>query len=390
MRAIRVLLITVLLGLAAAPWQPAVRAQAGALALGLTVNTPTIVPGDTLVAGITVDNPGGGPLADFYFLILLPDGTTVVSAGPGVGARVGTVDNLRSLVPVVRGVSLASAFPYQSSSFFSYTFSGIEPLGIYRMFFAAVRAANLNDGVLGAGDLLAVASTDVTVTNSPVLVDTARAVTSTVSTAGGSLQTTAAGGATLRLTIPPGGLNVATAIRIAPLTAFTGLPSGPLVAGIAAEPSGLQFVTPATLTSTLPAGFQMPPFGLRGFIADNNGRNRRTVGVDVVGNVATMVVPHFSVAGVAINAEWLDPCTFPLSPPSAIMTAACAQLGPLFNAEVARLGTQGGALSSQFLTAVLGPLNTWMQSGILPQLLAAETASTNAQSGGCPGYRTSS
>ena len=187
MRAIRVLLIFVLLGLAPTPWQPAVRAQAGALRLGLTVNTQAIVPGDTLVAGITVDNPGGGPLADFYFLILLPDGTTVVSAGPGVGARVGSVGNLRSLVPVVQGVSLASAFPYQSSSFFSYTFSGIEPLGIYRMFFAAVRAGGLNDGVLGAGDLLAVASRDVTVTNSPVVVDSARAVTSTVSSAGGSV-----------------------------------------------------------------------------------------------------------------------------------------------------------------------------------------------------------
>lgn len=55
----------------------------------------------------------------------------------------------------------------------------------------------------------------------------------------------------------------------------------------------------------------MPPFGLRGFIADNNGRNLRTVGVSVVGNVATMVVPHFSVAGVAIDADWLFPCTDP-------------------------------------------------------------------------------
>ena len=379
MRAIRMLLAVVLFGAAAVRWEPSVTAQTGALTLGLTVNTATITPGDTLVAGVTVNNPGNGPLADFYFVIVLPDGATVVSAGPGVGARFGTIGNLRSLVPVVRGISLATAFPYQASSFFSYTFSGIEPLGTYRLYFVAARTGAFDDGAINGGDLLAVASRDITVANSPIVVDTARAVTSTVSTAGGSVQATAAGGAELRLTVLPGGLNAPRAITIAPLTAFAGLPSGPLVAGIAAEPSGLRFVTPATLAITLPPGFQVPPFGLTGFIADNNGGNLRTVAVTVVGNVATMLVPHFSVAGVSIDAFWLDPCTDPRPqvPSSAAKTAACAQLRPIYDAEVARLAAEGGALSSQFLNAVIGPLAAWMQNGILPQLLSGETAATD-------------
>lgn len=180
MRAIRVLLIFVLLGLAPASWQPAARAQSGALRLGLAVNTQAIViqPRRRTAGGLLLSDP---PARWHHGGV----------GGPGRGRTGRLGRQLRSLVPVVRGVSLASAFPYQSSSFFSYTFSGIEPLGLYRMFFAAVRAGGLNDGVIGAGDLLAVASTDVTVANSPVLVDTARAVTSTVSTAGGSVQTTA-------------------------------------------------------------------------------------------------------------------------------------------------------------------------------------------------------
>lgn len=141
---------------AATPWHADVQAQGGALTLGITVNRQTIVPGDTLVAGITVNNPGGGPLADFYFLILLPDGSTIVSAGPGVGARFGTLGNLRSLVPVVRGITLAGAFPYQANPFFSYVFSGIEPEGTYRFYFAAMRTGALDNGAIDPGELLAV------------------------------------------------------------------------------------------------------------------------------------------------------------------------------------------------------------------------------------------
>ncbi len=149
------LLLTLFLGMLLAPGASGLRAQPTPLTLGITVNRPTIAPGDTLVAGVTVNNPGSGPLADFYFLILLPDGATMVSAGPGVGARFGTLGNLRSLVPVARGISLANAFPYQADPFFSYTFSGIEPEGTYRFYFVALRSGALDNGALDAGEVLA-------------------------------------------------------------------------------------------------------------------------------------------------------------------------------------------------------------------------------------------
>ncbi len=126
--------------------------------LGLTFNDTAQAPGTTLVAGVTVSNPGGGPLADFLFVIVLPDGMTAVSVGPGVGAQFGSLGNLRSLVPVARNISLASAFPFENARFFSYTFTGNEPQGLYTAYFVALAAGALNDGALGAGDLLALAS----------------------------------------------------------------------------------------------------------------------------------------------------------------------------------------------------------------------------------------
>ena len=374
MRAIRVVLAVALLAAAAVRWEPSLQAQAGVLTLGLTVNTQTITPGDTLVAGVTVYNPGNGPLADFYFLIVLPDGATVVSAGPGVGARVGTIGNLRSFVPVARGISLASTFPYASDAFFSYTFSGIEPLGTYRIYFAAVRTGALNDGAIDPGDLLAVATRDITAANSPVLVDTVRTVTRSITPSGGVVQTTSANGTLLTLTLPAGAVRVTTPISLAPLVAFQGRPA-PVVAGISAGPSGLRLSPPATLTITLPPGFQSSGFGLRGVVADDRGQHLKFLPVNRVGNVVTMAVSHFSVAEIEVLLDFDDvACTpeevFPFSPEQA---AACAAIDPLADAEAVRLARDGGPISQAFKDALVPIFNTWLTSGLLPRLLDAQT-----------------
>jgi hypothetical protein len=87
---------------------------------------------------VSVDNTGGGSVGGFVFAILLPDGSTIVSAGPGIvsagpgiGARCGRLGDLRTLVPVARGISLAGAFQYTNDQFFSHTFDGAEPNGTY-------------------------------------------------------------------------------------------------------------------------------------------------------------------------------------------------------------------------------------------------------------------
>jgi hypothetical protein len=363
------LLLTVLLGLSMAPGADGLRAQPGPLNLELTLNRTSIVPGQRLVAGISVNNPGGGPAADFVFAVVLPGGVTVASVGPGIGVRFGRFSDLRTIVPVARNVSLAGPFQYADPGFFAYDFAGAEPFGTYRFIFAAVTAGALNDGALGAGELLAVRMTDVTLSASGVVVDPLRTATVMVTPAGGTVQTTAADGTVLALTVPPNSVKTPTAISITPLVAFDNAPTGRLVAGIRAEPSGLYFDPPLTLTITLPPGFQPPAFGVSGLLADDNGQNAQPVSATLAGNVVTLQVPHFSLAAVTFLDGWLFECTPALSAQHA---AACQQLQPLYAAELARIAAAGGGIGTAFKDSVLPILQTWMQGSILPRLADAQ------------------
>jgi hypothetical protein len=363
------LLLTVLLGLSLAPGADGLRAQPGPLTLELTLNRTSIVPGQRLVAGISVNNPGGGPAADFVFAVVLPGGVTVASVGPGIGVRFGRFSDLRTIVPVARNVSLAGPFQYADPGFFAYDFAGAEPFGTYRFIFAAVTAGALNDGALGAGELLAVRMTDVTLSASGVVVDPLRTATVMVTPAGGTVQTTAADGTVLALTVPPNSVKTPTAISITPLVAFDRAPTGRLVAGIRAEPSGLFFDPPLTLTITLPPGFQPPAFGVSGLLADDNGQNAQAVSATLAGNVVTLQVPHFSLAAVTLADDWLSECPTPVS---AAHASACQQLQGLYDAELARIAADGGGIGTAFQAAVLPILQTWLQSGVLPRLADAQ------------------
>lgn len=365
-------LLFVLIAGALAPTSPRLAAQGAALSLGITANDVSLTPGETLTVGITVNNPGGLPAADFYLLLLLPDGQTVVSTGPGVGVRFGTVANLRTLVPIVRGVSLAGAFPYAASPFFSHTFTGVEPQGTYQFFFAAFRTGALDDGVIGAGELLAVASQSFAMSLSPAIVDTTRQSTSTIGPAGGSVQVTAADGTTLALTLPAGAVNDPTSITIAPLLGYQGRPA-PFVTGLRAGPSRLRLSPPATLTITLPPGFQAGGFGLRAILTDESGGNLQDVPLVQTGNVVTLTVPHFSLVELELLLDFDTlACTTGATPFPPEQTAACNAIDPLADAEAVRLAAQGGPISQTFRTAVAAELQTWLTTGLMPRLVASQ------------------
>lgn len=369
----RTLGVITMLGLACLSTATAADAQAPP-ALAVTVNASAIAFGDPLRIGVTVDNPGGGPAADFVFALLLPDGSTLVSAGPGIGVRFGRLSDLRSVVPVVRGVPLAGAFRFQEPSFFNYTFTGIEPQGTYRILFAAFTAGALDDGVIGAGELLALASRDVTVSAAPPLTteDPTRRVTAVVPRSGGTVQTTNAAGATLTLTVPANAVPADTTISITPLTAFQNLPLGPLVSGVSLEPSGLTFATPATLTITLPPGYAVPEPGLAGFIANSAGRNLQAVPASVAGGAVTLAVAHFSTAGIALATAQFDvACAATQAARNPQQATACARLRPLFAIEATRLATAGGRYDPTFVVNVLTELSLWMSGGLQARLGAA-------------------
>ncbi len=131
-------------------------------AVRVLLNQTAFQPGATLQLGAEVTNPGGGPLADFYLGIQLPDGVNTVTVRLGAGAAAGTLANLASLTPTATGINLAGAFAVREPALLAYTFTGVEPLGTYTAYLAAVVTGGLRDGALGPGELLAFTTTSFT------------------------------------------------------------------------------------------------------------------------------------------------------------------------------------------------------------------------------------
>jgi hypothetical protein len=66
------------------------------------------------------------------------------------------------LVPFAAGVTLPTGFAQTLDPLLTYTFTGSEPPGVYQFFFAALRPGALADGRVDPGDLLGLATAQVT------------------------------------------------------------------------------------------------------------------------------------------------------------------------------------------------------------------------------------
>jgi Subtilase family len=139
---------------AAALASPAL-AQGTAPVVAVQVNQSAFTPGQALRLSASVTNPGGGPVADFYVGIQLPDGVSTVSVRLGAGPVGGSLAHLAALAPTAAGVVLALPFTITDTPLLSYTFTGVEPVGTYVAYIAAIAAGGLRDGALGPGELLA-------------------------------------------------------------------------------------------------------------------------------------------------------------------------------------------------------------------------------------------
>jgi Bacterial Ig domain len=122
--------------------------------LTVAVNQATFVPGSTLVISVSVNNPGLAPTVDFYVGIITPDGVTLVSL-TNSGIAFGTLSDLTTLSPVATGIPLANPFAVSAPTFFSHTWTGAEPSGIYTVFVAVLTAGALTDGALTTSELFA-------------------------------------------------------------------------------------------------------------------------------------------------------------------------------------------------------------------------------------------
>lgn len=121
--------------------------------LAISLNERMFRQGATLNLGVRLTNPGGGPVCDFFLVIVLPDGARAVSIRQGAPVF-GSTSNLQSLVPFASAVSLQAPLTVDRH-LFSHTFDGNEPQGTYRVNFVALTAGALGNGVVDPGELVA-------------------------------------------------------------------------------------------------------------------------------------------------------------------------------------------------------------------------------------------
>ncbi len=125
--------------------------------------------------------------------------------------------------------------------------------------------------------------------------DQSRATSALVTTAGGSVTATGADGTTYTLDVPAGALPDDETIALEPITKIGGFPLGAgILAGVHAEPSGLQLVKPATLTITMR---QAPAGRVIGFLYDGEGADFGTTLAFMDGPAIRLRVTHFSGFG---------------------------------------------------------------------------------------------
>jgi hypothetical protein len=132
-------------------------------AAAITLQRSTVRPGQTLIVGVSAQNPKGGAPLDLYAGVLLPDGETLAffSADGSLAGRasVGTpADFLRAGV-------LAPGGQVSRPSFLVVTVpaSGIPP-GTYQLFVALARAGAFADGQIDSGDIAVLDVKPLTVT----------------------------------------------------------------------------------------------------------------------------------------------------------------------------------------------------------------------------------
>lgn len=136
-----------------------------------------------------------------------------------------------------------------------------------------------------------------------VTLDTARAATATIGTAGGSLAATGADGTVYTLTLPANAVAADTAITMTPVGRFTSLPfNGSDTAaayGVQLAPEGTTFDTAVTLHIALPSGTAIPINQQLPFSWTGDGQAVALAMLDPASAAIDLKLQHFSGWAIA-------------------------------------------------------------------------------------------
>jgi uncharacterized repeat protein (TIGR01451 family) len=122
--------------------------------VALLLNHTTLQPGQTLIVGVHVTNPGEALVVDAYVGAILPDGTTLVFVTPSA-MTASSFAATASWPPYAAGVTLPEGLAAVVNPLFSYTFTGGEPAGTYQLFVVLTPPGAFDDGSIDDGDLVA-------------------------------------------------------------------------------------------------------------------------------------------------------------------------------------------------------------------------------------------
>lgn len=131
------------------------------LEIALSIDKSVYVPGQRVRASLDLTNAGVPAVADFYLLVVLPDGDTVADFIDAqfhwIMARLSEPASLR---PAQAGVSLYRPYAVHRPDFMGWTWKGTEPAGLYSILLMAVKPGAFADGRIDPGDVLASGSAE--------------------------------------------------------------------------------------------------------------------------------------------------------------------------------------------------------------------------------------
>lgn len=131
------------------------------LSLSINVNQLNFSSGDTLDLDIGASNLGLASVADVYFVILIPNGDSLINfTSLDANLIFDSKVELSSQVPLVAKLNLAKPFSVNIPSFFRYNWKGNEPVGKYSAYFLMTHAGSLRDGSIDTNDILVLRNFD--------------------------------------------------------------------------------------------------------------------------------------------------------------------------------------------------------------------------------------